>query len=72
MTLVVANFGDQVVDVAVIIPQHALDCAQLPHGNYNCEELLTGETRTASLSAQTAVNIHIAPHEATIWHFKQD
>ncbi|MBQ9577694.1 MAG: alpha-amylase family protein [Muribaculaceae bacterium] len=72
MTLVVANFGDQVVDTAVIIPQHALDCAQLPHGNYNCEELLTGETRTASLSAQTAVNIHIGPHEATIWHFKQD
>ena len=66
MTLVVANFGDQVVDTAVIIPQHALDCAQLPHGNYNCEELLTGETRTASLSAQTAVNIHIGPHEATI------
>ena len=64
MTLVVANFGDQVVDSAIRIPQHALDCAQMPHGKYTCHDLLSGTTCQIDLTADAQVPIHLEPHTA--------
>ena len=69
MTLIVANFGDQDIDSIVRIPQHALDCAQMIHGKYECKELLSDETQTAVLTGDTTQPVHIAPHQAAIWRF---
>ena len=66
MTLVVANFGDHEADINVRVPQHALDCAKLPHGAYRCHEHLTGAETEAILSADTTLPVHVAPHNAVI------
>ncbi|MBQ6167865.1 MAG: alpha-amylase [Muribaculaceae bacterium] len=64
MTLVVANFSDKEVSTSVRIPQHALDCAQMAHGNYDCHDLLDGETSKVVLSPDTMLPVHIEPHSA--------
>lgn len=67
MTLIVANFGDQPVDTAVRIPQHALDCAQLPHGSYTCRNLLTGTETIITLTTESTLPISIPPHNAILF-----
>ena len=71
MTLVVANFGDEEVKTAVRIPQHALDCAQLPHGKYTCRDLMTVDTIRLTLTAESLVPVHLAPHSAVLYVIKQ-
>ena len=72
MTLVVANFSSQALDTVVHIPKHALDCASMPRGDYDGEELLTGGTSKIWLQGEeTTVNIHIEPSSATLWRFKR-
>ena len=66
MTLVVANFGDHEADINVRVPQHALDCAKLPHGTYRCHEHLTGAETEVKLSSDTTLPVHVAPHNAVI------
>ena len=70
MTLIVANFGDEAVNTNVRIPQHALDCAKMPHGKYNSTELLSGESHKITFSDDSFVNVSIAPHAVTIWSVK--
>ena len=67
MTLIVANFGDQPVDTTVRIPQHALTCADLPQGDYSCEELLTGKTLITPIDSDGSIAVHIEPHNVVIW-----
>ena len=69
MILVVANFGDDSVDTAVRIPQHALDCAQMPSGNYLAENLLTSEQQMTKLSGDCTFVLHVEPHDAVLWRF---
>ena len=69
MMLVVANFGDDSVDTAVRIPQHALDCAQMPAGNYLADNLLTGEQQMTKLSGDCTFVLHVEPHDAVLWRF---
>ena len=69
MTLVVANFSNQPVDTAICIPQHALDCAQMPHSQYCCRELLTGNTHEAILSEDSTFSVTVPPQSAALWHF---
>ena len=71
MTLIVANFGEQVVDTAIRIPQHAIDCAKMSQGCYQCNELLTGDTATVELSGECLFNVHIDPHGAVMWKLSQ-
>ena len=67
MTLVVANFGDNDVDTAINIPQHALDCAHMQHGTYRLQDLLTGEVTSVTLSSDdTHIPVKIAPHSAIL------
>ena len=66
MTMVVANFGDHEADINVRVPQHALDCAKLPHGTYRCHEHLTGAETEAILSDDATLPVHVAPHNAVI------
>ena len=71
MTLVVVNFGDQAIDTSVRIPQHALECAQMPQGRYICRELFGGETREVALSSDCMLAITISANSAVMWHFKK-
>lgn len=66
MTLIVANFGDQPVDTRLRIPQHALDCAQVPHGNYACHDLMTGVESVITLDGDVTLPVHIGAHHALI------
>ena len=70
MTLIVANFGDQPVDANVRIPQHALDCAQMPHGKYHGKELLNGDECKVTLTGDSTVPVTIKPHSAVMWRFR--
>ena len=72
MTLVVANFSDQRVDTAVRIPQHALDCAQMSHGCYILEDLLTKTASTINIGGETVLPIQIQPHNCIMYKFKQN
>ena len=71
MTLVVANFGSEEVNTAIRIPQHALDCAQMAHGTYTCQNLLEGGSAEVNLSPDTMLPIHIGPHDAALYVIKQ-
>ncbi|MBR5673178.1 MAG: alpha-amylase family protein [Muribaculaceae bacterium] len=66
MTVVVANFGDDAIDTSICIPQHALDCAQMTHGSYQCKNLLTDDTVAVSLSSHTTLPVHINPNDAIL------
>jgi hypothetical protein len=66
MTVVVANFGDTAIDSSIRIPQHALDCAQMPHGSYHCMNLLTEEPQTVALTTDTTLPVHIDAHSAIL------
>ena len=67
MTLVVANFGDAEVNTSIRIPQHALDCAHMPHGTYTCINLMTGDENNVDLTDETTLPVHIDPHAATLY-----
>ena len=69
VTLVVVNFGDENVDTAVRIPQHALDCAGMPAGKCTCKNLLTDEESWVKLSGDTTIRVHIEAHGATLLRF---
>ena len=71
MALIVVNFGDEEVNSAVRIPQHALDCARMPHCKYTCRNLMTDETTQVTLSTETLLPVHIAPHSAVLYVIKQ-
>ena len=66
MTVVVANFGDHAIDADIRIPQHALDCAQMPHGSYCYMNLLTDETQTVALTSDTILSVHADAHDAIL------
>ena len=69
MSLVVANFGDEVVNTAVRIPGHALDCARMESGEYNITELLSGETSTGTLTGDSVMPVQVPAHSARIYRF---
>jgi len=71
MTLVVVNFGDKAIDTSVRIPQHALECADMPQGHYICRELFSGETCEVALSSDCMLAITISANSAVMWHFKK-
>ena len=71
MTLIIANFGDNQIDTFINIPQHALDCAKMPAGNYSCEELFSGQTTQTTLDGDSRFEVQIAPHNAIMWRFNK-
>ena len=70
MTLVVANFADRPVDTAVRIPQHALDCAHLPHGKHEAVDLITGQSSRISIAGETLFPVHIGANSFVMWKIK--
>ena len=70
MILIVANFGDRAIDATVRIPQHALDCAGIAHGDCRATELLTLQAAHVTLTADTRMTLHADAHSAAIWSLK--
>ena len=70
MVLIVANFGDRAIDATVRIPQHALDCAGITHGDCRATELLTLQAAHVTLTADTRMTLHADAHSAAIWSLK--
>jgi glycosidase len=69
MTLIVVNFGDEEVETAINIPQHALDCAQMHHGDHIAEDLFGNHKADFALSGDTLFPIHIEAHSFVMWKF---
>ena len=70
MTLIVANFGDQAVDTAVRIPQHALDCARMPDGSYTVQNLMDRHaTASVTIAGDTLFKVHIDANSFVMWKF---
>lgn len=67
MTLVVANFGDTSVETGIRIPQHALDCAGMPHGQYSCLDLMNGASTLANLLGDTLLPVQVKGHDAALY-----
>ena len=67
MTLVVANFADQPVDTAIRIPQHALDCAQMSHGEHTAIELFTSQSIKCDITGDTVFPVQIAVNSFVMW-----
>ena len=67
MTLIVANFGDQEVNAAVRIPQHALDCSGLPQGQHIAKDLFTGKEIDVNITGETLFPVHIQANSAVMW-----
>ena len=67
MALVVANFDDQPVDTAIRIPQHALDCAQMAHGEHVAVNLLTDHSTRLSIKGEVLFPVHIAANSFVMW-----
>ncbi len=59
LLLVVANFDDMPVDVAVNIPAHAFDFLSITRGDCKATDLLTDRVSTLTLQPDQAVSIHL-------------
>ena len=71
MTLIVANFGVLEVNTSIRIPQHAIECAGLTHGEYSCKELITDDTSTAVLTGDSTLPVSIPPLGAQIYRLRK-
>jgi len=67
MTLVVANFGDTAVETGIRIPQHALDCAGMAHGQYSCVDLMNGASTMVNLQGDMPLPVQVKGHDAALY-----
>lgn len=70
MTLIVANFGNEAVETAIRLPQHALNCAGMTSGLHVIHDLMSGATTTVTIQGDSTLPISIAPHGATLLTIK--
>ena len=68
--LVVVNFGNMAADVAVNIPQHALDMMNVDAGMYDAVELLSGEKGEKYLHHALPFTTKVEGYGAAIWKIK--
>ena len=71
MTLVVANFGQEPVNTAVRIPQHALDCASMTHGKHIAKDLFTGQELEVAITGEMLFHVSIKAGSAIMWKFSR-
>lgn len=67
-TLIIAvNFRNYSCDLKINIPIHAFNVLNIPQGNYESEELLTGEKSIKELTCDSPFKTFIQAHGAVIW-----
>lgn len=67
--LVVVNFSDSDVICGVNIPQHAFDCMQITEKSVKATDLLTGDSVTLTLKADSAVKLNVPAYSGRIYKF---
>lgn len=60
------NFDNKEASASVMIPAHAFSTLELPHGEFEATELLTGSRKVVTLMPDSYVNIDAAPNQAVI------
>ena len=68
--LVVANFDSKEVSVDVNIPQYAFDFLTIPQRAFKAVDLLSEETLSGQLTADTPISMTVPAHGAKIWKIK--
>lgn len=68
--LIVVNFGNMAADVAVNIPQHALDMMGVDAGVYEATELLSGSREEKYLHPVLPFTTQVSGNGAVIWKIK--
>lgn len=68
--LIVVNFGNMAADVAVNIPQHALDMMGVDAGVYEATELLSGSREEKHLHPALPFTTQVSGNGAVIWKIK--
>jgi len=69
-TIVIAvNFGAGTCDLKVNIPGHAFGVLNIPEGDYEATELLTGTKARKTLSATRPFETFVGPFDAAVWKF---
>ncbi len=67
-TLIIAvNFRANSCDLKVNIPQHALNIINIPSGEYDAIELLSGEKTTKTIASDKPFETFVSPYNAAIW-----
>ena len=70
MLLVVANFDDLPVDMALTLPAHAFDYLGIEAGAYTAVDLLTGNESSIDMQSETNVDISLAPRQSVVLKLK--
>ena len=70
MLLVVTNFSQEKVNVAVNIPEHAFDFLNIPHERVNARRLLTGKVTSVDLKGGSAVETEVEGYGCDILKFE--
>ena len=68
--LVVANFSRELQQAEVVLPQHAFDFLQLPEGETEAVDLLTGKRQMLNLAGDRAVSVEMEPYGGVMLKFK--
>ena len=55
------------VETGIRIPQHALDCAGMPHGQYSCLDLMNGASTVVNLLGDTLLPVQVKGHDAALY-----
>ena len=70
LLLVVANFESSAVSVDVFIPAHAFDFLAIREKSYVAVDLLTTQSTTLELKADSAVRVEVPAYSAVIYKLK--
>ena len=68
--LVVANFSRELQQAEVVLPQHVFDFLQLPEGETEAVDLLTGKRQMLNLAGDRAVSVEMEPYGGVMLKFK--
>jgi len=67
--LIAVNFSDSAAEIAVNLPDLALNMYGIKPGAHGATELLTGRTATLDISASAPARTQIGPWGAVLWKF---
>ncbi|MBD5182914.1 MAG: alpha-amylase [Bacteroidales bacterium] len=70
--MILVNFSDNGVEVAVNVPHEAFDFLIFPEGRIECQELLTGRCDSKVFASSEPFLSTIPPHGAVIWKINKD
>lgn len=69
--LIIVNFADMPVDIAVNMPAHAFECLHIAPGHYASVDLLTGRQHQLDLSPDTPAPCFVPANGAVMFKFSR-